>query len=116
MKSFQLILVLILFAASSVLIMHSGKTAPKGDQQKQDEVQSMTSIIRITRGPNAIQEKDNGGLESQEHSNEREPINRGVVQHTIHNSRILHFPLQPMDLTVSPAEAALHSATIAAIK
>lgn len=121
MKSLRLILFLMLISVSSILILHSGIAllqptlirAPQVEQKKQYEVRSMNSIMKITRGPNTMLEKDKGGIERQEQSNKGEPTNSDLVEFPA-QSRILHFPMQPMDLTISPAEAALHSATIAA--
>lgn len=134
MKSHQSILLLILFSASFILILHSGKTnmqptlknrlhrhlvlykerptALPGDQQKQDLLRSNTAVMRITRGLDPDQIKEKGSFLSNEQITDREPLKKGIFQDPPH-SRILHFPLQPMDLIISPAEAALHSASIA---
>jgi len=126
-------MVLLLFSVSSTLLLHSGKTdllrtfknkfhnnallykvyqiAPPGDEQKQDEVRTTTAEMRITRGTDPKGEKEKGSFQSKEQSTDRELTTRRLIQDPVY-SRILHFPLQPMDLTISPAEAALHSATI----
>ncbi len=135
MKSHQSILLLILLLASSILMLRSGTTnlqrdlknklhqhiafhkmchtTTPGDLKRQDEARSMNAEMRITRGSHTERDEEKRSLEPRKYSTDREPTSRRPVQDPIH-SRILHFPLQPLDLTISPAEAALHSATIAA--